>query len=186
MMEESLSKFMAESLKRHNENSSLIKEIRASTDVAIRNQGASIKALEIQIGQMSKVLQERGSGSLPSSTETNPMDYVKSITTTVEADTPSIHCIGPNQYVVSSMRENDKMPMIELSRASVPFPVHLKEKGYDEKEVLMKLKKLQVNSAEPATSLKRLLKEKTRIEKEIKATMNEHYLAIIEDDLSPK
>ncbi|GJY35599.1 hypothetical protein Tco_0420977 [Tanacetum coccineum] len=27
------------------------------------NQGASIKALEIQIGQMSKVLQERGSGS---------------------------------------------------------------------------------------------------------------------------
>ncbi|GJU64701.1 putative ribonuclease H-like domain-containing protein [Tanacetum coccineum] len=33
--------------KRHEENSNLIKEIRASTDVAIRNQGASIKALEI-------------------------------------------------------------------------------------------------------------------------------------------
>ncbi|GJT35951.1 retrovirus-related pol polyprotein from transposon TNT 1-94 [Tanacetum coccineum] len=30
-------------------------EIRASTDAAIRNQGASIKELEIQIGQMSKV-----------------------------------------------------------------------------------------------------------------------------------
>ncbi|GJV30327.1 putative reverse transcriptase domain-containing protein [Tanacetum coccineum] len=35
------------------------REIRASTDAAIRNQEASIKALEIQIGQMSKVLQER-------------------------------------------------------------------------------------------------------------------------------
>ncbi|GJR38892.1 putative reverse transcriptase domain-containing protein [Tanacetum coccineum] len=40
--------------KRHEENSNLIKEIQASTDAAIRNQGASIKTLEIQIGQMSK------------------------------------------------------------------------------------------------------------------------------------
>nr|GEY80611.1 hypothetical protein [Tanacetum cinerariifolium] len=53
-MEESLSKFMSESVKRHEENSNLIKEIRASTGAAIRNQGASIKTLEIRIGQMSK------------------------------------------------------------------------------------------------------------------------------------
>ncbi|GJY87650.1 hypothetical protein Tco_0502278 [Tanacetum coccineum] len=45
---------MNESAKRHEENSNMIKEIRASTDAAIRNQGASIKTLEIQIGQMSK------------------------------------------------------------------------------------------------------------------------------------
>ncbi|GJR77952.1 hypothetical protein Tco_0090317 [Tanacetum coccineum] len=43
---------MAESAKRHEENSNIIKEIRASTDSAIRNQGASIKTLEIQIGQI--------------------------------------------------------------------------------------------------------------------------------------
>ncbi|GJW69665.1 hypothetical protein Tco_0126582 [Tanacetum coccineum] len=48
-MEDTLSKFMSESAKRHEENSNLIKEIRASTDAAIRNQGASIKTLEIQI-----------------------------------------------------------------------------------------------------------------------------------------
>ncbi|GKB79642.1 hypothetical protein Tco_0946537 [Tanacetum coccineum] len=58
-MEESLSKFMNESAKRHEENSNLIKEIRASTNTASRNQRASIKGLEIQIRQMSKVLQER-------------------------------------------------------------------------------------------------------------------------------
>ncbi|GJV16058.1 hypothetical protein Tco_1361381 [Tanacetum coccineum] len=46
-MEESLRKFMSESAKRHEENSNLIKEIRASTDATIRNQGASIKTLEI-------------------------------------------------------------------------------------------------------------------------------------------
>ncbi|GKA06496.1 hypothetical protein Tco_0685720 [Tanacetum coccineum] len=39
-MEESLIKFMAESAKIHDENSNLIKEIRSSTDAAIRNQGA--------------------------------------------------------------------------------------------------------------------------------------------------
>ncbi|GJR07077.1 hypothetical protein Tco_0530061 [Tanacetum coccineum] len=38
-MEDTLSKFMGESAKRHEENSNLIKEIRASTDAAIRNQG---------------------------------------------------------------------------------------------------------------------------------------------------
>ncbi|GJV40823.1 hypothetical protein Tco_1419263 [Tanacetum coccineum] len=85
-MEDTLSKFMSESAKRHEENSNLIKEIRALTDAAIRNQGASIKTLKIQIGQMSKVLQERAFGSLPTSNETNPRDHVKSISTVVEAD----------------------------------------------------------------------------------------------------
>ncbi|GJW35387.1 homeodomain-like protein [Tanacetum coccineum] len=47
-------KFMGESVKRHEENSNLIKEIRASTDATIRNQGESIKTLEIQIRKMCK------------------------------------------------------------------------------------------------------------------------------------
>ncbi|GJS68038.1 hypothetical protein Tco_0682603 [Tanacetum coccineum] len=55
-MEESLSNFMSNSAKIHEENSNLIKEIRASTDAAIRNQGALIKTLEIRIGKMSNVL----------------------------------------------------------------------------------------------------------------------------------
>ncbi|GKF63114.1 hypothetical protein Tco_0186562, partial [Tanacetum coccineum] len=90
---------MSEPAKRHEENSNLMKEIRASTDAVIRNQGTSIKTLEIQIEQMSKVIQERGFGSLPSSTETNPRDHVKSISTIVKADSYPIHCMGPFQYV---------------------------------------------------------------------------------------
>ncbi|GJY44322.1 hypothetical protein Tco_0432535 [Tanacetum coccineum] len=101
-IEESLSKFISESTKKHEENSNLIKEIRTFTDAAIRNQGASIKTLEIQIEQMSKVLQERGFGSLPSFTKTNPKDHVKSISTTVEADMTPIRHIGSSQYAVSS------------------------------------------------------------------------------------
>ncbi|GJZ90706.1 hypothetical protein Tco_0662633 [Tanacetum coccineum] len=51
---------------------------------------------------MSKVLQERGFGSLPSSTETNPRDHVKSISTIVEADSYPIRHMGSYQYAVST------------------------------------------------------------------------------------
>ncbi|GJR24125.1 hypothetical protein Tco_0972652 [Tanacetum coccineum] len=128
-MEQSLSKFLAKSTKRHDENSSLIKEIRASTDATIRNQGASIKALEIQIGQMSKVLQEKGSGSLPSSIETNLRDHVKSISTTNAVDIPSVRHIKPIRYAVSSQQKDEKMQSSKLSRASVPFPGPLADLG---------------------------------------------------------
>ncbi|GKD65346.1 uncharacterized mitochondrial protein-like protein, partial [Tanacetum coccineum] len=101
-MEDTLTRFLSESAKRHEENFNLIKEIRASTDAAIRNQGASIKTLEIQIGKMSKLLQERGFGSLPSFTEANPRDQFKSISTTIEADSCSIHRIRSSQYAVST------------------------------------------------------------------------------------
>ncbi|GJS84706.1 hypothetical protein Tco_0751247 [Tanacetum coccineum] len=53
-MKESHSKFMAESTKRRDENYNLIKEIQASMDAIIRNQGASTKALEIQISYEEK------------------------------------------------------------------------------------------------------------------------------------
>nr|GEU42458.1 hypothetical protein [Tanacetum cinerariifolium] len=46
-MEETLRKFIVESAKIHEEHATLIKEIRASMDVAIKIKGASIKAVEI-------------------------------------------------------------------------------------------------------------------------------------------
>ncbi|GKE08231.1 mitochondrial proton/calcium exchanger protein-like protein isoform X1 [Tanacetum coccineum] len=131
-MEDTLSKFMSESAKRHEENSNLIKEIRALTDAAIRNQGASIKTLEIQIGQMSKVLQERGFGSLPSSTEANPRDQVKSISTTIEADSYPIRRIGSSQYAVSTGQ--NRTLMYETRQMTIPFPSHLNGYYCEEKK----------------------------------------------------
>ncbi|GKA08618.1 hypothetical protein Tco_0687949 [Tanacetum coccineum] len=92
-------------------------------DVAIRNQGASIKTLEIQIGQMSKLLQESGFESLPSSTKTNLRDQVKSISTTIEADASSIRRIRSNQYVVST-GENSIL-LYKSRQATIPFLSHL-------------------------------------------------------------
>nr|GEZ44874.1 hypothetical protein [Tanacetum cinerariifolium] len=131
-MEDTLSKFIGESAKRHEENSNLIKEIQASTDAAIRNQGASIKTLEIQIEQMSKVLQESGFGSLPSLTETNPRDQVKSILTTIEADSCPIRSIGSSKYAVSTGQ--NRTLMNKTRQTTIAFPRHLNGYYCEEKE----------------------------------------------------
>ncbi|GJT01389.1 gag-pol polyprotein [Tanacetum coccineum] len=122
---------MSESAKRHEENSNMIKEIRASTDAAIRNQGASIKTLEIQIGKMSKVLQERGFGSLPSSIEANLRDHVKSISTTVEADakldTP-VSVMPLSTYVNLGLGELAHTKLtVELADGIVKYPKGIAE-----------------------------------------------------------
>ncbi|GJW93457.1 hypothetical protein Tco_0173129 [Tanacetum coccineum] len=116
---------MAESAKRHEENSNIINEIGASTDAAIRNQRASIKTLEIQIGKMSKVLQERGFVSLPNSMETNPRDQVKSIST-AKANFSEIHRIGHEPYAISSTQHKS------LFFETVPFLRRLQNFGCDD------------------------------------------------------
>ncbi|GJZ57756.1 mitochondrial proton/calcium exchanger protein-like protein isoform X1 [Tanacetum coccineum] len=130
---------MSKSTKRHEENSNLITEIRASTDAAIRNQGASIKTLEIQIGQMIKVLQETGFGSLPSSTEANLRDQVKSISTTIKVDSYPIHHIGSNQYAVSTGQNshseashiNNSIPRKEKDPGSFTLPYFINNVCFD-------------------------------------------------------
>nr|GEW74105.1 hypothetical protein [Tanacetum cinerariifolium] len=133
-LEESLTKFMAESAKRHEENSNVIKEIRASTNVAIRNQGASSKTFEIQIGQMSKVLQERRIGGLTDLIEPNPRDHVKSIST-AKAGLSEIGRMGCSPYVVSGSQH--KIIFSEI----VPFPRTLKQPTGIGENVLVRIGK---------------------------------------------
>ncbi|GKE22889.1 hypothetical protein Tco_1434401 [Tanacetum coccineum] len=84
---------------------------------------------------MSKALQERRSGSLPSSTETNLRDYVKSISTCEKAETPLIRHIGSHRYGVSSQQKDDRMSLIELNRAAIPFSGRLRRYGNDMEEI---------------------------------------------------
>ncbi|GJY41024.1 hypothetical protein Tco_0428294 [Tanacetum coccineum] len=124
---------MGESAKRHDENFKLIKEIQTSMDAAFRNQGASIKTLEIQIRQISKLLQERGFGSLPSSTEPNPRDHVKSISITIEADTYSIRranvSVMPlSTYLNLGLGESSHTKLtVELADMTVKYPKGIAE-----------------------------------------------------------
>ncbi|GJZ82819.1 hypothetical protein Tco_0647992 [Tanacetum coccineum] len=88
---------------------------------------------------MSKVLQERGFISLPSSTETNPRDQVKSISTTIEADSYSICRIGSSQYAISTGQNksygashiNDTIPRNEKDLGSFTLPCFINNTCFD-------------------------------------------------------
>nr|GEU80899.1 hypothetical protein [Tanacetum cinerariifolium] len=101
-MEDTLSKFMSKLAKRHEENSNLIKEIRASTDAAIRNQGASIKTLKIKIGQMSM-----------------------SISTIIEADSYPIRHMGSSQYTVSTGQNRTLIKEKDLGSFTLPCFINI-------------------------------------------------------------
>ncbi|GJZ03063.1 RNA-directed DNA polymerase, eukaryota [Tanacetum coccineum] len=74
---------------------------------------------------MSKVLQDRGFGSLPSSMETNPRDQVKSISTT-KADFSKIRHIGYGPYDARDVRILDAydytLPQKEKDPGSFTLP----------------------------------------------------------------
>ncbi|GJY09276.1 hypothetical protein Tco_0377461 [Tanacetum coccineum] len=74
---------------------------------------------------MSKVLQERGFGILPNSTETNPRDQVKSIST-AKADFSKIRRIGCGTYAVSGTQHKS------ILSKTVPFPRRLQNFGCDD------------------------------------------------------
>ncbi|GJT42100.1 hypothetical protein Tco_0941965 [Tanacetum coccineum] len=79
---------------------------------------------------MSKVLQERGSRNLPSSTETKPRDHVKSILTTVESDTTSIQegsCGLKNfdTYLIGTILLDDALPPKEKDPESFTLPCYI-------------------------------------------------------------
>ncbi|GJX73404.1 putative reverse transcriptase domain-containing protein [Tanacetum coccineum] len=80
---------------------------------------------------MSKVLQERGFGSLPSLTEMSLRDQVKSISTTIEVDSYSIRRIGSSQYAVSTGQNNTLL--YKSRQTTVPFPSRL-DNHYCEEE----------------------------------------------------
>ncbi|GJW34326.1 ribonuclease H-like domain-containing protein [Tanacetum coccineum] len=81
---------------------------------------------------MSKVLQEKEFGSLPSSTKTNLRDHVKSISTDVETNTTPIRHIGSTRYAVSDP-QNSKLFSVP-SQMTIPFLSHLNDYCCDEKK----------------------------------------------------
>ncbi|GJQ93181.1 hypothetical protein Tco_0004320 [Tanacetum coccineum] len=138
-MEDTLSKFMSESAKRHEENSNLIKEIRASTDAAIRNQGASIKTLEIQIGKISKLIRRIGSNQYVVSIGQNSTLLYKSRQMTVpfpsHLDNP--YCDEEGNYgpkftkAYGASHINNTIPRKEKDPGSFTLPCFINNTCFD-------------------------------------------------------
>ncbi|GKA38898.1 pyruvate dehydrogenase (acetyl-transferring) kinase, mitochondrial [Tanacetum coccineum] len=92
---------------RNNANLSYQERRQSMEETPRKFMRALIKPLDIQIGQISKVLQEIGFGSLPSSTKDNLRDHVKLISTNVEADSNPIR-----HLIILDMPEDVKVPLI--------------------------------------------------------------------------
>nr|GEY53802.1 hypothetical protein [Tanacetum cinerariifolium] len=89
-------------------------------------------------------------------------------------------CNGPHYNKDCPLKEEAKtLKEAYYTQFQVPFP----QAG---REVFKELRKLQVHSTKSTPSLKRLLKENSMIEEEIKATMKVHCFVIIKDALPPK
>ncbi|GKC54199.1 hypothetical protein Tco_1076944 [Tanacetum coccineum] len=78
---------------------------------------------------MSKVLQERGFGSLPSFTEVNTRDQVKSISTTIEADSYPICRIRSSQYAKGSYGPQFSKAYSKASHINNSIPRKEKDSG---------------------------------------------------------
>ncbi|GJR43375.1 ribonuclease H-like domain, reverse transcriptase, RNA-dependent DNA polymerase [Tanacetum coccineum] len=102
------------------------------------------KFWKFKSGKLARYCKKRGSGNLPSSTETNLRDHVKLILTTVETDTTLIRRIGPSRYAVSGP-QNSKLFFVP-SQATISFPSHLYDDCCDEEEGSYKLKDLDAYS----------------------------------------
>ncbi|GJS53725.1 hypothetical protein Tco_0627087 [Tanacetum coccineum] len=129
-LEESLIMFMVKIAKRHDEHSNLIKEIQASTDFTLRNQQAMIKALEIQVKQISIILPRNLSRNLQSSTEVKPIVNDEMISTSVKTDMPSICRIDASQYAVSNLQ--NKNLFFDSKKTTLPSPSRLNDDYWDE------------------------------------------------------
>ncbi|GJX91342.1 ribonuclease H-like domain-containing protein [Tanacetum coccineum] len=104
-MEESLSKFMAESTKIHEENSNFIKEISTSTDATIRNQEPQ-HALESHIGHMSKVTAKKGNWKFLPWTMKHPKGIAENVLVGID------NFIFPIDFIILDMPEDIKTLLI--------------------------------------------------------------------------
>ncbi|GJR05370.1 hypothetical protein Tco_0528354 [Tanacetum coccineum] len=122
--------FMTEIAKRLDENTNLIRELRAFMDFALRYQKASIKALEIQVRQMSIILHEKLSGNLQSSIIIKPRINDEMISTSVETNKPSIRRIDVSQYTLSNLQNRNLFS--ESNKTTGPSPSFLNDDHWDE------------------------------------------------------
>nr|GEZ17741.1 leucine-rich repeat receptor-like protein kinase PXL2 [Tanacetum cinerariifolium] len=80
-LEETLNNFIKESRIKQKESENLVWGIKKTCDQTFKTQASSIKKIEIHLGKMAKIIKVKETGSLPSSTETNPRGLANAITT---------------------------------------------------------------------------------------------------------
>ncbi|KAL5549840.1 hypothetical protein UlMin_000016 [Ulmus minor] len=167
------------------------------TQANFRNQGASIRNLEHQVGEISKLLTERGQGALPSNTERNPREEAKAITLrsgkelekSKEANKQAIEedtSVSKNQPATTTIEQ----PLPKPSSNAVPFPQRLRKQNLDKQfsKFIDIFKSLHINlpfvdmleqMPKYAKFLKEVLSKKRRLEANEKIMLTEECSAIL-------
>ncbi|KAL5556754.1 hypothetical protein UlMin_038990 [Ulmus minor] len=174
------------------------------TQANFRNQGASIRNLEHQVGEISKLLTEKGQGALPSNTERNPREEAKVITLrsgkelekSKEASKQAIEedtSVSKNQPATTTIEQ----PLPKPSSNAVPFPQRLRKQNLDKQfsKFIDIFKSLHINlpfvdmleqMPKYAKFLKEVLSNKRRLEGNEKVMLTEECSAILQRKLPQK
>ncbi|KAL5569688.1 hypothetical protein UlMin_026263 [Ulmus minor] len=174
------------------------------TQANFRNQGASIRNLEHQVGEISKLLTERTQGVLPSNTERNPREHAKVITLrsgkeleqsrgaskqAIEEDTS----VPKDQDATTPITQTLPKP----SSNTIPFPQRLRKQNLDKQfsKFIDIFKSLYINlpfvdmleqMPKYAKFLKEVLSNKRKLEANEKVMLTEECSAILQRKLPPK
>ncbi|PPS03616.1 hypothetical protein GOBAR_AA17050 [Gossypium barbadense] len=130
---------------------SMIETHLQNTEIALKNQQASIQGLETQIGQLAKLISERPQGNFLSNTESNPREQLNAITThdkegLVEPTLESRQGIVVSQDKGEVVHNEQKIRSKEY-KPRVPYPNATRKHRTDEQfgKFLKLLKKLHIN-----------------------------------------
>ncbi|GKC57002.1 hypothetical protein Tco_1084600, partial [Tanacetum coccineum] len=139
-LEETLNNFIKESRLRQKDSENLVWGIKKTCEQTFKTQASSIKEIEIHLGRIAKIIQDREIGSLPSSTETNPRGLANAITTRsglnykpsknpLENITTSQEELTTKTTITNGEKEsNNPRKSMESSDHSILFPRRLKRK----------------------------------------------------------
>ncbi|KAH7651017.1 hypothetical protein IHE45_20G029300 [Dioscorea alata] len=179
----------------------------SSNEEMIRNTNATVRNLEHQMAQLSKLVEERLPGSLPSNTVVNPREYLKGVQlrsgkqveNPVEKPPTEEH-INPTVVVdVEALIEEsykEKEPVVEY-QPKLPYPVRMQKEKQEEqlKKFLDVFKTLHINvpfvealaqMPKYAKFLKELLTKKRKLEEVSSMTLSEECSALICNKLPKK
>ncbi|KAL6346175.1 hypothetical protein AAG906_027913 [Vitis piasezkii] len=166
-------------------NHLLISNLKRISQTWQKNQGASIRNLEHQVGEISKLLTERTQGALPSITERNPKEHVKAITLRSEKELEQSKEVEQqvNKEDTSVPKEQDASTLIQPSIPKpssnvVSFPQRLKRQNLDKQfsKFIDIFKSLHINlpfvdMLEQMPKYAKFLKEKVMFTKECSAIL---------------
>ncbi|KAG9450108.1 hypothetical protein H6P81_010073 [Aristolochia fimbriata] len=178
-------------------------------EAKFQNQEASIRNLEIQMGQLANAISGRNQGTLPSNSETNPREQIKAITlrsgkvleeqqhTQVEEDTTNQHQDTEREEQSQEREASKSLSNDDINVDTLPYPARAKKDKLEGKfsKFIDIFKKLEINIPfvealmqipQYAKFLKEVLSGKRKIEEQGTVMLIENCSVILKNQLPTK